>query len=260
MQRAKFLLVGCGVMGGALKQGWENANAPFDVVVIDPSHSQYLPNITAVPEDYVPDAVIFALKPQMLPETLPLYQRFSGQGCLFLSIAAGTSLSTYHTILGEEESIIRAMPNLPVIVGQGMTALATQRPLNEEHRALGEAVFETTGKVIWLDKESLMDVVTAVSGSGPAYFFRMVECLAAAGVVCGLPPDLAMALARQTAIGAGAMLEHASDTAADLRAHVTSRGGTTAAALSAFDQGDALAKLTRMAVKAAIHRGQELSQ
>jgi len=260
MKRAKFLLVGCGVMGDALKQGWEYAKAPFDVVVIDPSHPQYLPNITSLPENYAPDMIIFAVKPQTLPEILPLYRRFSGQGRLFLSIVAGISLCAYHTDLGEEEYIIRAMPNLPMTVGQGMAVLVTRRPLSEQHRALGQAVFETSGKVIWLDKESLMDTVTAVSGSGPAYFFRLVECLAAAGVACGLPPDVAMGLARQTAIGAGAMLQHSPGAPADLRTRVTSPGGTTAAALNAFDQGDALARLTCTAVRAAIQRGQELSQ
>jgi pyrroline-5-carboxylate reductase len=152
------------------------------------------------------------------------------------------------------------MPNLSMTVGQGMAVLVTRRPLRDEQRALGEAIFETSGKVIWLDKESLMDAVTAVSGSGPAYFFRLVECLAAAGAACGLPPEVAMCLARQTAIGAGTMLQHSSGAPADLRARVTSPGGTTAAALNAFDQDDALAKLTRTAVKAAIQRGQELSQ
>lgn len=260
MKRTKFLLVGCGAMGGALKQGWERAKAPFDVCVIEPSNPEYLADLSLVPEDYVPDLIVFAVKPQTLPDILPLYRRFSGRGCLFLSIAAGVSLDTYHTNLGEEEFIIRAMPNLPVTVGEGMAALVTRSPLSEHHRALGQSVFEASGKAIWLDKESLMDVVTAISGSGPAYFFRMVECLAQAGVVCGLPPEVAMCLARQTAVGAGAMLQNLSDPPIDLRLRVTSPGGTTAAALRAFDQEDALAKLTRTAVKAAIQRGQELAQ
>lgn len=260
MKRAKFLLVGCGAMGGALKAGWERVKAPFEVVVIEPSNSQYVPDIASLPEDYIPEMIIFAVKPQTLLEILPLYRRFSGQGCLFTSIAAGVPLKTYHTILGEEECIIRAMPNLPVTVGQGMAVLTTRHSLSERHQAMGQAIFEASGQVIWLDKESLMDVVTAISGSGPAYFFRMVECLAAAGVVCGLLPEVAMRLARQTAIGVGAMLQNSPDTVTDLCSRVTSPGGTTAAALSAFDYDDALAKLTRTAVRAAIHRGQELSQ
>lgn len=260
MNQTKLLLVGCGVMGEALKKGWERLQAPFDVMVIDPSNPLYLPDITALPEHYSPDAIVFAVKPQTLPDVLPLYRRFSGQGTLFLSIAAGTSLAFYHKMLGEAEPIIRAMPNLPITVGEGMVVLASQHPLKEQHRVLGQLIFEGLGKVIWLEKESLMDVVTAVSGSGAAYFFRMVECLAAAGVACGLPPDMAALLAHQTAVGAGAMLQNLPQTATELRMRVTSPGGTTAAALSAFDQADALARLTRTAVKAAIHRGQELSR
>lgn len=260
MKRAKFLLVGCGVMGGALKEGWERAKAPFEVLVIEPSNPNYLADITSVPADFVPDMIIFAVKPQALPDILPLYRRFASQGCLFLSIAAGVSLDTYHKHLGEGESIIRAMPNLPMTVGQGMAVLVTRSSLSDRHRAIGQAIFEASGKVIWLDKESLMDIVTAVSGSGPAYFFRLVECLAAAGVVSGLPSDVAMYLARQTAIGAGAMLEFSPESPLELRSRVTSPGGTTAAALSAFDHDHALAKLTNTAVRAAIQRGQELSQ
>lgn len=260
MKRAKFLLVGCGMMGGALKQGWERTKAPFEVVVIEPTNPEYLSDVTSLPGAYIPDVIVFAVKPQTLPKILPSYKHFSAKGCLFLSIAAGINLDYYHKILGEEAHVIRAMPNLPVTVGQGMAVLVTRRPLSEKQRRLGEAIFEVSGKVTWLDKESLMDVVTAVSGSGPAYFFRMVECLAAAGIASGLPPEVAMFLARQTVIGAGAMLEQSTDTAMDLRLRVTSPGGTTAAALSAFDENGSLAKLTLTAVRAAIHRSQELSQ
>jgi len=247
-------------MGSALKQGWERDNAPFDVVVIEPSNPQYVPDLASLPEDFVPNLIIFAVKPQILPDLLPHYRRFSGQGCLFLSIAAGLTLSTYHRLLGEDECIIRAMPNIPVTVGQGISVLVAQNPLTKEQRALGQSIFEASGKAIWLEHEALMDVVTAVSGSGPAYFFRLVECLAAAGAECGLPREVAFALARQTAIGVGAILQGTSDSATDLRIKVTSPGGTTAAALGVFDQGHALEKLTYTAVKAAVHRGQELSQ
>lgn len=260
MKRTKCLLVGCGMMGGALKQGWETIEAPFEVVVIDPSNLEYLPDLKSLPEDYVPDLVIFAVKPQMLPDILPSYKHFSQKGCLFVSMAAGVNLDYYHKILGEEAHIIRAMPNLPVTVGQGMAALVTRSPLDEKQRALGAAIFEVSGKAIWLEKESLIDVVTAISGSGPAYFFRLIECLAAAGVASGLPAEVAMFLARQTAVGAGAMLDKFPATAKELRLRVTSPGGTTAAALSAFDENGGLAKLTLTAVRAAIHRAQELSQ
>lgn len=264
MKQAQFLprhllLVGCGMMGNALKQGWERAKVPFHVVVIDPSSSHHLPDITSLPNGYIPHIILFAVKPQTLLKILPLYQRFSQQDCLFVSVAAGVPLATYHAALGEGECIIRAMPNLPVTVGEGMTVLTARASLSDQHRALGEAIFDASGKVIWLDKESLMDVVTAVSGSGPAYFFQMVDCLADAGIANGLSPGMAMCLARQTAIGAAAMLQGLPDTAADLRMRVTSPGGTTAAALNVFDKEDALARLTHTAVSAAIHRSRELS-
>ncbi|MBM3468760.1 MAG: pyrroline-5-carboxylate reductase [Alphaproteobacteria bacterium] len=260
MKKAKVLLVGCGVMGSALKQGWEHAKAPFDVMVIEPSNPTYLPDIKALPKNYVPDVVVFAVKPQNLKEVVPHYKHFIEHNCLFLSIAAGVALDTYHAILGKKAHIIRAMPNLPVVVGQGMAVLVTKSQLSTQHHALGQRIFEASGQALWVEKESLMDVVTAVSGSGPAYFFRMIECLAAAGVAGGLTPEIAMILARQTAVGAGAMLQNLPDSVTNLRLRVTSPGGTTAAALSTFDQADALAKLTRTAVKAAIQRGQELSQ
>jgi pyrroline-5-carboxylate reductase len=260
MKRTKCLLVGCGVMGGALKQGWEAAKAPFEVVVIEPSNLAYLPDLKSLPKEYIPDLVIFAVKPQMIPNILPSYKHFSAEGCLFLSIAAGINLDYYHKVLGEEAHVVRAMPNLPVTVGQGMAVLVTRSSLSEEQRLLVSSVFEVSGKAMWLEKESLIDVVTAISGSGPAYFFRLIECLAAAGVANGLPPEVAMSLARQTAVGAGAMLDQLPDTATELRVRVTSPGGTTAAALSAFDENGGLAKLTLKAVRAAIHRAQELSQ
>jgi pyrroline-5-carboxylate reductase len=260
MNQAKLLLVGCGVMGGALKQGWERVKAPFEVTVIDLSYSGALATIDAIPENYKPDIIIFAVKPQVLPEILPLYVRFKATGCLFISIAAGISLDTYHKHLGDDEHIIRAMPNLPVTVGQGMAVLVTRSNLSGKHRTLGQSIFESSGKVIWIENEGLMDVVTAVSGSGPAYFFRFIECLAASGIANGLSFEVAMELARQTAIGAGAMLQQTSDTVADLRKRVTSPGGTTAAALNVLDHAHTLSRLTHTAVKAAIQRGQELAK
>lgn len=259
MKNTRILLVGCGVMGGTLKQGWERAKVPFETIVIDPSSPEFLPNLEALPRGFTPDVILFAVKPQTLPEILPLYKPFSGSGCLFVSIAAGIPLETFHKALGDNEHIIRAMPNLPATVGKGMAILVSKRSLSPSHRSLGQSIFEASGKALWVDNESYMDIVTALSGSGPAYFFRMVECLASAAAMCGLPPDIAMTLARQTAIGAGAMMEQTPDPVTELRIRVTSPGGTTAAALSSLDYEDAFGKLIRTALKAAIHRGQELA-
>jgi pyrroline-5-carboxylate reductase len=260
MTKAQILLVGCGAMGSALKKGWEQVNMALDVTVIDPSNAQYLADSNALPADFMPDVIVLAVKPQTLPSVLPSYIHFAQQGSLVISIAAGIPLRTYHKILGEDAWVIRAMPNLPVIVGQGMTVLTTQQPLSKNYRTLGETLFAASGKVIWLEDEKLMDVVTAVSGSGPAYFFKMVEELAKAGIAGGLPSDVATQLARQTAVGAGAMMQHLTDSAMDLKIRVTSPEGTTAAALTIFDQDNALGILVLDAVKAAIRRSKELSQ
>lgn len=260
MPKAQILLVGCGAMGSALKGGWEQAAIALKVMVIDPSNPQHLPDSNALPSDFMPDVIILAVKPQTLLSVLPSYVHFAQQGSLIISIAAGVPLKAYHKILGEDARIIRAMPNLPVIVGQGMSVLTTQQPLSENYRTLGEALFAASGKVVWLEDEKLMDVVTAVSGSGPAYFFKMVEELTKAGIAGGLPLDIATQLARQTAVGSGAMMQHLSSSPTDLRMRVTSPEGTTAAAMKVFDQDGAFGTLVLDAVKAATRRSKELSQ
>lgn len=259
MKKSKILLVGCGMMGGALKRGWEQTKAPFEIVVIDPSRPEYLSDVQYLSADYVPDVILFAVKPQAILKILPLYQNFVNQDCLFLSIAAGIKLEQYYKILGQKACVIRVMPNLPVTVGQGMSVLVSDSQLSSQYRVLGQSLFDVSGKVVWLDDEKLMDVVIAISGSGPAYFFRFIECLKAAGIGEGLPEDIAASVARQTAVGVGSMLKHLSEAPEDLRFQVTSPGGTTAAALHVFNDQDALLKLTTKAVKAAIQRGEELS-
>jgi pyrroline-5-carboxylate reductase len=260
MPKAQILLIGCGAMGSALKKGWEQVKMVVQVTVIDPANPQALPDVNALPADFMPDVIILAVKPQILPSILPSYVHFAQQGSLIISIAAGIPLKTYHKILGEDAWVIRAMPNLPVIVGQGMSVLTTQQPLSENYRTLGEMLFAASGKVIWLEDEKLMDVVTAISGSGPAYFFMMVEELAKAGISGGLPLEIANQLARQTAVGAGAVMQHLSDSVGDLKIRVISPSGTTAAALKVLEQNDALSTLILDTVKAATRRSRELSQ
>ena len=259
-QMHKILLAGCGVMGEALRYSWLNAGLPFDITIIDPSESQYFAGVDYLAAGYLPDIVIFAVKPKTVYSILPDYFKFCGRRCLFISVAAGIALETYHAALGAQEVIIRAMPNIAVTAGQGMTALVTQAALTRKQRQLAQAVFEASGQVAWLEEERLMDVVTAVSGSGPAYFFSLVESLAKAGAEEGLPADLALRLARQTAVGAGALLQGLPAEVADLRRRVTSPGGTTEAALAIFAREDAFQGLIRSAVQAAIRRARELSQ
>jgi pyrroline-5-carboxylate reductase len=260
MTKPKLLLVGAGAMGGALLRGWNQAGEVFDVSIVDPGQPNFFGNISELSPKYSPDIILFAIKPQLIVEIIPNYSRFSGKNCLFLSIMAGIGTDVLHGILGQDESIVRVMPNLPATVGQGMAALFSSRELSSSQRTMAELVFQSSGQILWVESEPLLNVVTAISGSGPAYFFRLVECLAAAGIEAGLTPDQAMRLARQTAVGSGAMLARAPESATELRVKVTSPGGTTAAALAAFDKDDRLQILVKEAVKAASDRALELGR
>lgn len=258
----KILLVGCGAMGGALLKSWQNASSlsSFDFQVIEPMNSMYLKSIDELPESYSPMVVVFAVKPQILPAIIEPYKKFSGKECLFISIAAGMGLDFFHKNLGEKEAIVRTMPNLPVTVNQGMTALIARDQLRPAQKKMAEDLFVEAGKVLWIEDESLMNVVTALSGSGPAYFFRLVESLSQAGQKMGLTAEAAALLARQTAVGAGKMLEQLTDTpTTTLREKVTSPGGTTEAGLDIMNQNKALDILIESVLVAATNRAQELN-
>ena len=258
MTKPKVLLVGAGAMGSALLEGWDKAGKIFDTSVIDPSQPNFFGNISELSPKYSPDIILFAIKPQLIVETIPKYSVFAGRNCTFVSIAAGVGTSIFTQLLGKKETIVRVMPNLPVTVGHGMAGLYSSQPLSGSQKSLVESLFTASGKVMWLVSEDLMDAVTAISGSGPAYFFRLVECLVDSGLAAGLSAEQAMILARQTAIGAGAMLAQLPQSASELRTRVTSPGGTTAAAIAAFDKDDRLAVLVKEAVTAAINRAREL--
>jgi pyrroline-5-carboxylate reductase len=258
-KKQRLLLVGCGAMGGALLKAWTLAKLDFDIRVIDPGTGTHLKSLEDLSVKYCPNIVIFAVKPQLLPQILPDYKIYTKSGCLFISIAAGMGLSFFHNILGKDEFIIRAMPNLPATVREGITALTSRNHVPDDRKDLAEALFSACGKVIWVDQESLMDVVTAVSGSGPGYVFNFVEALAKAAELSGLPAWEAQLLARQTVIGAGMMLQQLPDPADALRKKVTSPGGTTEAGISVFNQEDRLQKLMIEVVKAATQRAHELN-
>jgi len=260
----KILLVGCGKMGSAMLAGWlERGIGAADVVVVDPSSPdlgavRVVASDAAVPANFVPDVVIFAVKPQVMAEVVPPYARF--ERSVFLSIAAGKTIAFFRGRLGAKAVIVRAMPNTPAAVRRGITVCCAEGTVPAGARSLCQSLLEAVGEVGWVEDEGLMDVVTAVSGSGPAYIFLLAEAMETAGLAQGLPPALAERLARATVAGAGELLRLSSESAEQLRRNVTSPGGTTAAALSVLmAENRGIPSLMTEAVAAATHRGRELA-
>lgn len=260
-----LVLLGCGKMGSAMLAGWLGQGLPAGSVwAIDPNPSDWLTATgvhvnDALPGD--PAIVLVAVKPQMMGEALPVLAGFGGGGTLFVSVAAGTPISAYEAVLGAATPIVRAMPNTPAAVGRGITAIIGNGHASGADLDLAEALLGAVGQVVRLEGEGQMDAVTAVSGSGPAYVFHLIETLAAAGVAEGLAPELAMALAKATVAGAGALAEAAEEDPAQLRVNVTSPGGTTQAALAVLmNEKDGFPALLTRAVKAAADRSRELGK
>jgi pyrroline-5-carboxylate reductase len=253
-------------MGTALLDGWlARGLPPPAVTVIEPCPSPPLTALAAeglrlnaeLPPD--PAVAVLAVKPQAMGAALPQLAALGGSATLFLSIAAGTSIASLEAALGAGSRVVRAMPNTPAAVGRGMTALVGNDAAGEAGLALAEALMQAVGATVRLADEADMDAVTAVSGSGPAYVFLLIEALAAAGEAEGLEPGLALGLARATVAGAGALAESSAAAPAELRVNVTSPGGTTAAALGVLMQEtDGLPALMRRAVAAAAARSREL--
>ncbi len=267
------LLVGAGRMGEALLKGWlEGAERmALEISVVEPTPSSLLQQlsgagrITLNPslEALVPALVVLAVKPQIMDAACAPLRPLAVAGVPFLSIAAGRSMASIErTLAGGEASIpipmIRAMPNTPTAIGRGVSVCVAGAGVSPEIRALATRLLEAGGAVEWIDDERLIDAVTAVSGSGPAYVFHMAECMAKAGEDVGLPRDLAVTLARLTVAGAGDLLRAGPEDAAALRAAVTSPGGTTAAALDVLMGPDGLAPLLKRAIRAARDRGRAL--
>jgi pyrroline-5-carboxylate reductase len=211
-----------------------------------------------VAADFRPAVVVFAVKPQSMDEVVGHYARFKAPETLFLSIAAGTRIAYFEAALGADAAIVRVMPNTPAAIGRAMSVLTANANVSEAQRGLAERLLAAAGATAWLEEEGLMDAVTAVSGSGPAYVFLLIECLAEAAVAVGLPEALAAQLALETVAGSGELARRAEAAPSQLRVNVTSPGGTTAAALEVLMAGDGLGPLLRRAVEAATRRGQEL--
>lgn len=260
-----LVLLGAGKMGSALLQGWLSQGLkPGAVYAVDPNPSDWLQaqgvQINApLPAD--PAVVLVAVKPQMMGAALPQLQSYGGGRTLFVSVAAGTLISAFEAVLGEATPIVRAMPNTPAAVARGITAIIGNAHASPAHLDTAEALLSAVGQVVRLETEAQIDAVTAVSGSGPAYVFHLIEALAAAGVAEGLPADLSMQLARATVTGAGELAHQAPESAAQLRINVTSPGGTTAAALAVLMEPETgFPALLQRAVKAAADRGRELGK
>ena len=264
-----LVLAGAGKMGGALLQGWLRGGlAGRAITVMDPNASPELaarcretgvalnPARAGLAE---PEALVVAVKPQMLDAAAPGLAALAGPATLVVSILAGKTIGDLRARLPRAGAIARAMPNLPASVGRGITAVVAEKQASERQKALATALLAGVGQVEWLGDESLIDAVTAVSGSGPAYVFHLVECLAAAGTAAGLPTDLAERLARATVEGAGELLRQSDQTPAVLRQNVTSPGGTTAAAFDVLTAQDAMEALLTRAVAAAKCRAGEFS-
>lgn len=272
---SSLLLVGCGKMGSALLERWlDHGLAAGAVTVVEPHgetaaalrqrhHVTVIPSL-AEAEDAAPQVVVFAVKPQVMEETLPYYAGLGSgggeKGPLFVSIAAGRTIASLVHHLGADAAIVRAMPNTPAAIGHGMTVACASASVSRDRRALAAALFTAVGAFAWIESEDLLDPVTAVSGSGPAYVFLLAECLAEAGVAAGLDEDLAHQLARATISGSGALLQWSDIPAAELRENVTSPGGATEAALEVLMTGPGLQKLLTEAVAAATARARQLSQ
>jgi len=262
------VLVGAGKMGGAMLDGWLGLGlSPASVVVIEP---QPTPELNALAERGLilnpplkdvreVSAIVIAVKPQVAPAVVPTLASLLAPGTVVLSIMAGRTLAFLEGALAPNTALVRAMPNTPAAIGRGITVAAPNARVSQHQRELADRLLAATGLVEWVTDEGLMDAVTAVSGSGPAYVFLLVEALTLAGTSAGLPPDLAAKLARATVSGSGELLNRSPLDPTTLRQNVTSPGGTTAAALDVLMAADGMTALMSRAVLAATRRSRDLA-
>jgi pyrroline-5-carboxylate reductase len=265
--KGTIVLAGAGKMGGAMLSGWlaQGLDAR-SLSVIEPHPSAEVSalvtkgvRLNPTPKEIGAAAtLVVALKPQMFREAGPMLKPFAGSSTLVVSIMAGTTIASIEEVCGG--MVVRAMPNTPAAIGRGITVAVAANNVSPSQRAVADALLRATGSVEWVDDENLMDAVTAVSGSGPAYIFLLAEELARAGVEAGLPQELATKLARETVAGSGELLHRSELASATLRQNVTSPGGTTAAALEVLMGPDGMQSLLTRAVAAATKRSKELAK
>jgi pyrroline-5-carboxylate reductase len=263
-----IVLAGAGKMGGAMLAGWlaQGLDAKH-LSVIEPHPSDDIRALVAKGTRLNPSAkeisavatLVVALKPQMFREAGPMLKSFAGPSTLVVSIMAGATIASIEQVCSGG-MVVRAMPNTPAAIGRGITVAVAASDVSASQRAVADSLLRATGSVEWIEDESLMDAVTAVSGSGPAYIFLLAEELARAGVEAGLPPALATRLARETVAGSGELLHRSELASATLRQNVTSPGGTTAAALEVLMGKDGMQPLLTRAVAAATRRSRELAK
>jgi pyrroline-5-carboxylate reductase len=264
--RGTLVLVGAGKMGGAMLDGWlASGLKPKQITVIEPQPGKALKALTRRGIKLNPKgkaaaaaAIVIAVKPQAAPEALPPLTTYVGKPTLVLSIMAGRTIGFLERSL-PGAAIVRAMPNTPAAIGRGITVAVPNAKVSATQRKLAGELLAAIGKVEWVGDETLIDAVTALSGSGPAYVFLLAEAMASAGIAAGLPPALATRLAQETVAGSGELLHRSSSGAATLRQNVTSPGGTTAAALEVLMGPGGFDELLTRAIAAATRRSRELA-
>ena len=265
-----IILVGCGNMGRAMLEGWIASDCikPENIHVVEPAGQlrekasgykvRTYDSPDSLPESLKPTLLIMALKPQIMFNVAPDYQRFVDGGAAIMSIAAGVSTQKFEDAYGGKTPVVRVMPNTPAAVAKGMLVIYANTYVTKTQMELVTDLMRANGAATTINDETLMDAVTAVSGSGPAYIFHMIEALIDAGAAAGLPPETAKLLAEQTVYGAACYARESGVDAGTLREQVTSPNGTTAAALAVLMKDDALKNLMRDAVAAAKKRSEEL--
>lgn len=270
LPRGPLLLVGGGQMGQALLGGWLAAGlAATDLRVVEPDDARrtQLRDKLGVPAVASPGelggmaarTLVVAVKPQVLDAALPAYRQSTDAQTMILSIAAGKAIAGFEAVFGAATPVVRAMPNTPASIGRGASVLCANAAADAGRRAEAEALLAAVGETAWVEDESQLHAVTAMSGGGPAYVFLLIEALAAAGMRLGLPAELAMRLARATVAGSGELARRSDQTAAQLRQNVTSPGGTTQAALGVLMADGGMQSLIDRALAAAARRSRELA-
>jgi pyrroline-5-carboxylate reductase len=263
-------LVGAGNMGGALLGGWLNQGVAARLItVIDPSPAEHIQEMieragvrleAVPPAGMVADVLVLAVKPQTMGKVLSAVSRVAGEESVVVSVAAGTTIAQLEAGLGPPRAVVRAMPNTPALVRRGISVMCANGMVDNVQRHRVDGLLQAVGSVEWVSEEGLIDAVTALSGSGPAYVFYLAECMAKAGVKVGLPEELAMKLACETVTGAGELLARSDKGPAMLRENVTSPKGTTAAALDVLMADSGLCQLMENAIAEARKRSVELSK
>ena len=266
-----LVLAGAGKMGGAMLTGWLAGGLPPEQVLVqDPGpppeiaallsqHGIAAHGSVAEALDKPPAVILMAVKPQVMDEVFPPLAKLAGPETLVLSVAAGRTIAGFEAHLPAGTAVVRTIPNTPAAIGRGITVCVANGGVTDNQRSVCDQLLAAIGEVGWVDDEDLIDVATAVSGSGPAYVFLLAECLAAAGVDAGLTPELSARLANATVSGAGELIRQSDDTPSTLRENVTSPNGTTYAALQVLMNSDGMKPLMSKAVKAAADRSRELA-